>query len=222
MRKIIAAIAASCGLVFCMTSAGWAVDFTWDGGGDGTSWTDPTNWDLDSGFPVTGDDAIFNGPGTVQLDGQIPNGFSELRVNGGTLNLNNIANMIPGGTVYADIGSTVRVSSSGGASGLGAASVLLRGATLSFFPETVALVDGFNETIFNEPTADVRTDIQTYIDRALATDLADGQGVLTGRLRWRSCVAGLHVSGLGRRALVAQRVGLMLRPHATGGDRPGH
>jgi hypothetical protein len=36
-----------------------AVDYTWDGGGDATSWSDPLNWDLDSSFPGPADNAIF-------------------------------------------------------------------------------------------------------------------------------------------------------------------
>lgn len=38
--------------------------FRWDGGGDGTSWNDPNNWDQNSGFPnAVADDAIFDDTG---------------------------------------------------------------------------------------------------------------------------------------------------------------
>ena len=43
--------------------------YTWDGGGDGTSWDDGTNWAGDA-VPGTSDQAIF------------PSGFTSLTVNG--------------------------------------------------------------------------------------------------------------------------------------------
>ena len=37
--------------------------YYWDGGGDGTTWTDPDNWSLNSGYPGsgTGDTAGWSG-----------------------------------------------------------------------------------------------------------------------------------------------------------------
>ncbi|MFT5122755.1 MAG: autotransporter-associated beta strand protein [Verrucomicrobiales bacterium] len=49
--------------------------YVWDGGGDGTSFTEPANWEGDSGFPDANDTAIFrsntgNGSGTINLGGE--------------------------------------------------------------------------------------------------------------------------------------------------------
>ncbi len=37
-----------------------AATITWDGGGDGTTWTDAANWDTDT-VPTLADEAVFNG-----------------------------------------------------------------------------------------------------------------------------------------------------------------
>lgn len=45
-----------------------AIDYTWDGGGDGVAWTDAINWDLNSGTPSTNADrALFTGAATVTV-----------------------------------------------------------------------------------------------------------------------------------------------------------
>ncbi|MGE4159546.1 MAG: hypothetical protein AB7F75_10685, partial [Planctomycetota bacterium] len=45
--------------------------YTWDGGGDGTTWTDANNWDLDSSYPgfdaANNDVAIIGGGFSVSL-----------------------------------------------------------------------------------------------------------------------------------------------------------
>ncbi len=72
-------------------------DFTWDGGGDGTSWSDPANWDVGSGFPDdNGDRAIFNATADAVVteatrtigELQINSGFTgSLTVTGGALTI---------------------------------------------------------------------------------------------------------------------------------------
>jgi len=42
-----------------------AINYTWDGGGDGATWTDADNWDLDSGSPGAADQAWFTGAATI-------------------------------------------------------------------------------------------------------------------------------------------------------------
>ncbi len=69
----------------------------WDGGGDGTSWTDPANWDPDA-VPQPGDDVFIDMDGTytvnLESDAQIASltlgspdntGIQELAVTGATL-----------------------------------------------------------------------------------------------------------------------------------------
>ena len=42
----------------------YAVDFTWDGGGDSTSWDDALNWTANSGYPDDNGDTAFLGSGS--------------------------------------------------------------------------------------------------------------------------------------------------------------
>ena len=39
---------------------------TWDGGGDGSSWSDPLNWDTDT-LPGASDDAVIDDPGSITV-----------------------------------------------------------------------------------------------------------------------------------------------------------
>ncbi|MCI6982776.1 MAG: hypothetical protein MR917_01005, partial [Treponema porcinum] len=50
----------------------WGTDYTWTGGGTDSNWTTENNWDI-SGYPRTGDTAIFTGNTevTAVLDGDI-------------------------------------------------------------------------------------------------------------------------------------------------------
>ncbi|MDC7124383.1 MAG: hypothetical protein PQJ46_02370, partial [Spirochaetales bacterium] len=49
----------------------FALDYTWDGGGDGSSWTNPLNWDLDSGYPGSSDTALFDSSASVTITSDI-------------------------------------------------------------------------------------------------------------------------------------------------------
>ena len=49
-------------LIICGGSA--SVAKTWDGGGDGTNWSDANNWNP-NGVPTGSDDVIINAPGTT-------------------------------------------------------------------------------------------------------------------------------------------------------------
>ncbi|KKM02212.1 hypothetical protein LCGC14_1786720, partial [marine sediment metagenome] len=58
-------------------------DFTWDGTGDGVSWSDPLNWDLDSGIPDdAGDRAIFDATADAVVTGAART-IGELQMNAG-------------------------------------------------------------------------------------------------------------------------------------------
>ncbi|MFT7511592.1 MAG: autotransporter-associated beta strand protein, partial [Candidatus Omnitrophota bacterium] len=163
-----------------------AIDFTWDGAGDGISWNDPANWTANSGFPGASDTAIFNGPGTVELDTAIPNGFVETQINGGRVNLNSLANAIPSGTLVVANGATLGILTSAGLSGLGSADLTLNGGTLEFLAGGAADVDGLDETIFDLPTGDPRNDIEGYRNRATNLTAADAQGILSGHLHYNA------------------------------------
>ena len=74
-----------------------AADFTWDGGGDGTSWSDATNWDLDSGFPDDNTDTATIGTGSASISTSGDITVGAVTVNGtyaGTITL--------GGSLTAD------------------------------------------------------------------------------------------------------------------------
>jgi len=55
-------------LSLCLLGNAFAADTTWTGGGDGTSWADPLNWDTGA-VPGAGDDVIINSgtPGAASL-----------------------------------------------------------------------------------------------------------------------------------------------------------
>ncbi|MDY5633312.1 MAG: CHAP domain-containing protein, partial [Treponema porcinum] len=57
--------------VLCAIGA-WGTEYTWTGGGTDSNWTTENNWDI-SGYPRTGDMAIFTGNTevTAVLDGDI-------------------------------------------------------------------------------------------------------------------------------------------------------
>jgi hypothetical protein len=60
----------------------WSATITWTGSGDGSSWSDPANWDLNQ-VPGPGDDVIVNeGTLTLPAAGVM---LGTLTVNGGTL-----------------------------------------------------------------------------------------------------------------------------------------
>ena len=59
--------------VYVLSAIGaWGTDYTWTGGGTDSNWTTENNWDI-SGYPRTGDTAIFTGNTVVTavLDGDI-------------------------------------------------------------------------------------------------------------------------------------------------------
>lgn len=59
--------------VYVLSAIGaWGTDYTWTGGGTDSNWTTENNWDI-SGYPRTGDTAIFTGNTevTAVLDGNI-------------------------------------------------------------------------------------------------------------------------------------------------------
>ncbi|MCI6721301.1 beta strand repeat-containing protein, partial [Treponema porcinum] len=59
--------------VYVLSAIGaWGTDYTWTGGGTDSNWTTENNWDI-SGYPRTGDTAIFTGNTevTAVLDGDI-------------------------------------------------------------------------------------------------------------------------------------------------------
>ena len=67
--------------VFCLNivTFGFAVDITWTGGGDGTSWSDPLNWSPNM-VPGTADKAIFNTAVSIDPAGAT---IAQLEVNNG-------------------------------------------------------------------------------------------------------------------------------------------
>ncbi len=74
----------------------------WDGGGDGTSWLDPLNWDADV-LPATGDDVTIDvAPDTTVVVSSGTQVINSL--------LSNEALMLSGGTL--DVASTVKVNNS--------------------------------------------------------------------------------------------------------------
>ena len=60
-KKILLAI-----LLPLHATIGQAATVAWDGGGDGSTWSDPLNWTTDT-VPSTSDDVIINDPGTVTI-----------------------------------------------------------------------------------------------------------------------------------------------------------
>jgi autotransporter-associated beta strand protein len=122
-----------------------ALDYDWDGGGDGVSWSDPLNWDLDSGFPGPGDRARFDTGGSVSLTAAIPGDFAEAVIASGRVDLLHGGNANAGGTYFIDPGATLGAKEGT----LGGASVVLRGGTLALLPGTVVEQSGLQERWFS-------------------------------------------------------------------------
>lgn len=57
-----------------MVFAADTVDYTWDGGGDGSTWTDANNWDKNSGYPHNPEDKAIFSSGSTSVS--IPSGLS--------------------------------------------------------------------------------------------------------------------------------------------------
>jgi autotransporter-associated beta strand protein len=126
----------------------WAgITFTWTGLGDGTSWNEAANWNQNS-VPGASDAANFN-LGTVNIDDAIINGFATMNVTGGRVNLNNLGNAIPSGNIVVATGATLGAVSSGNASGLSDASVILGGGTMEFIPGGSLIQTGLKELWYN-------------------------------------------------------------------------
>ncbi|MFO7870940.1 MAG: hypothetical protein R6V03_05855 [Kiritimatiellia bacterium] len=90
--------------VFVMIAApALAVDYTWDGGGDGSSWKDQLNWDLDSGYPDGADDTAWINSASVTYSGGGTlaayvrgSGVNLAFTGGGTYTFNNVNNDFTG------------------------------------------------------------------------------------------------------------------------------
>lgn len=74
-------------LVAVLVSPVQATNYTWDGGGDGVNWTDPNNWDLNSGIPsTTADTAAFTTAANVTTG--FPQTINKLNTGSGLVQLN--------------------------------------------------------------------------------------------------------------------------------------
>jgi len=88
VRMAVVALLAAAGIL-CAGPAARALNYTWDGNGDGVTWSDPLNWTADSGYPSSAGDfatinsaasintgnpiigRLYTGAGTVTLTGNI-------------------------------------------------------------------------------------------------------------------------------------------------------
>ncbi len=83
---------------------------TWDGGGDGTSWNDPLNWDTDT-VPLAGDDVVITLDATFTVDLDINATVNTLTL-GAVSGLNTQTLLIPSPRVLT-VTSTMTVNSDG-------------------------------------------------------------------------------------------------------------
>ena len=82
MKSLLVAAAAAIGC------SAFATNFTWTGGGDGTSWNAPANWGQSSNYPqTTGDVAIFNGNANVSLNTGSATTIGYVKVTAGTVTI---------------------------------------------------------------------------------------------------------------------------------------
>lgn len=68
MGKVRSVLFAAVAAVVSVSSAVAADTIEWTGGGDGTSWSDPKNWGLESGYPEGDVHVSFSNDATVTLD----------------------------------------------------------------------------------------------------------------------------------------------------------
>ena len=98
--------------------AAFATNFTWTGGGDGTSWNAPANWGQSSNYPqTTGDVAIFNGNANVSLNTGSATTIGYVKVTAGTVTID-----------ATEEGSSLNCTKA--AAGNGSGLVVAQGATL--------------------------------------------------------------------------------------------
>jgi autotransporter-associated beta strand protein len=160
-----------------MNVGGAATTYVWDGGGDGSSFSDPINWDLDTVAPDSNDIAIFRtaDPGTVDLGGGTLL-VGEIRFDGaggytlqnGTLIANKIdqqAAATGGNVISATISNTIPISVvvSGGSLLLSGNNTysgntnVNTGGTLSVGASTTASPLGTSQVNLNGGTLDLNT-----------------------------------------------------------------
>lgn len=95
-------------LVLCFATAFGSVvgeTYNWSGGGAAGNWNDPLNWSPTTGYPNSGDTAVFGTPGTITIT-------SVIALNEGTLNLQLAAGVT---NIFSGV-----ISGSGGISATGA------------------------------------------------------------------------------------------------------
>ena len=127
-KRIYGVLVASATLMFGAASV-QATDYTWDGGGANSNWTNNDNWVGDSGHPSgAADKAIFTSDATVTLDSNVTVGAVELQNSGTDVSLSNSSSrkrldltgvnsnagqtgqmIIPSGTTF-DVGQNVTLS----------------------------------------------------------------------------------------------------------------
>jgi hypothetical protein len=107
-------------LLLLTTAPSLFAQSTWDGGGDGTSWNDPLNWDTDT-VPLSGADVIFNTNTTVTVTNipASPYFVNNFTVSSGTVTLNN----------NLDIHGNLSVASGAGFVGASGTTITFNGTT---------------------------------------------------------------------------------------------
>ncbi len=158
---VVAAVAIGCSV--------FATNFTWTGGGDGTSWNAPANWGQSSNYPSTESDvAIFNGNADVSLNTGSATTISYVKVTAGTVTIE-----------ATEEGSSLNCTKAadGNASGF----VVAQGATLIMkapMPLTMRFDKWAAGTLIVRDAAITKSDNDPWYI-ALGTNVFDGTASLT-------------------------------------------
>ncbi|MEI6387675.1 MAG: hypothetical protein WCQ50_13645, partial [Spirochaetota bacterium] len=165
----------------------WGTAYTWNGGGDGGTWTLPANWGVGSGYPgsaATSDTAAFPVSPTIPLVGTsgLPFTVTSMTVSTGvtvtlganltqlgTLSLQGTGTLIQGG--FALTATTLNLGNA-----TGAASIANTG-TLTVSGTTTLNVGAGNSVSLNYASNNLGTVVTTS---ALNVTLVDASGIILG------------------------------------------
>ncbi|MDV6028669.1 MAG: hypothetical protein F9B45_00865 [Phycisphaera sp. RhM] len=166
----------------------------WDGGGDGSSWTDPLNWSNDQ-LPTAADDVAISLPGdySVVLSTDVslqsltvgnPTGTQTLRLNSSVLD-------VTAGSVEIETGATVAVTAPGTIGGdvvnhgvfeaifqrgnqlTASSSVALTGAFTNAAGGMLRLLPGMNAPSYSNQRANLTVDFQNGLTNAGTIELSE-------------------------------------------------
>jgi hypothetical protein len=216
-------------LVAALVRPAQAIDYTWDGTGDGVNWTDANNWDLNSGTPSTNvDRALFTTAANVTV-GPTPlihflstgNGLVQLT---GSLFFG--PNVSPQGVSVGNGGLIVNGNLSGGGGGIGvrdfssAGNVVINGTLAMVAGVPVQTAGTWDITSLVLPNGNLNIGNWNFIDGANTTitnSFTTGTYTFTGqptfaggRPNWifNSGGDGGHILQLGNKTLFGNQLSL--------------